>query len=121
MNFDDLPPDIKDLIENAYYKGLIDDELTTFLINRQDLIVVPDEFPEMSGMYVCNYLHAEDRLEDFVDYLNENEILITKDDVYEELIKDFDPILYSNLRERYIQEFMEKEFERISKHLFKGE
>ena len=119
MRYSDLPLDVQEMIEQAYYDGLVDDKLYAFLIDKRELLVVPDKFPEMEGTYIRDNLGKLDALHDFVQYLNDNDNIITVEDFNEELVKDFDENTYEIIKEHYIQDFMENEYENISKQFFR--
>lgn len=119
MRYEDLPPDTKELIDNAYYDGLVNDTLHTFLIDNEELLVIPDICIEMTGKEVVEALEHFDYLEDFEQYLDEEEISLTKEDYCENHVLEFNKTAYSLIRERYVENFMETEYDKITEKFFR--
>lgn len=112
VKYDDLPEYIRDIIADAYYDGIIHDDLHTFLINDDQLLVVPLNFPEMEGKYLRERLDDLGDLDEFREFARDNEIpLYTTDNYTEDIIEDFSRSTYEVIKERFAEDYVEDNFD----------
>lgn len=112
----DLPEDVVDLVEDAYYDGLIHNTLHTFLVDNEELIVVPIEFSDMPPQLIEDKLDNLRRLNEYNHYANEikGEILYDED-----TLKDFNKDVYEILKESYAEYYLEQHFQNQLENHFK--
>lgn len=118
--YNKFPEEVKEYLADLYYDGLVNDKLHPILIDGEQLVVIPDEFPDIEGRFLYDKLEDLDSLSDFRYYLNEQEIPVYfKADITEEMVEDFDKSIHRIIKESFVDDYMENNYERKMTNIIK--
>lgn len=111
---EDFSESTKELIADLYYDGLVNDKLHALFIDEEELVVIPAEFPDITGEYLKDALDWYEELDSVRQYTQHNNIpMYTVDDLSIELIKDYDTSLGKTIQERFVEDYIEEHLDSL--------